>query len=89
LQNQQYQLDIYRSPCHSRCKGLILLETFTTLADEELLASLPPFLRSITSSSLFCVTQNKICVGFVRLKRGEKVPSSIKQKVASSSAFFV
>jgi hypothetical protein len=45
LQNQQYQLDIYRSPCHSRCKGLILLETFTTLADEELLASLPPFLR--------------------------------------------
>lgn len=44
-QNQQYQLDIYRSPCHSRCKGLILLETFTTLADEELLASLPPFLR--------------------------------------------
>jgi hypothetical protein len=45
VQNQQYQLDIYRSPCHSRCKGLILLETFTTLADEELLASLPPFLR--------------------------------------------
>jgi len=44
-QNQQYQLDIYRSPCHSRCKGLILLETFTTLADEELIASLPPFLR--------------------------------------------
>jgi hypothetical protein len=47
MQNQQYQLDIYRSPCHSRCKGLILLETFTTLADEELIASLPPFLRSI------------------------------------------
>jgi hypothetical protein len=48
LQNQQYQLDIYRSPCHSRCKGLILLETFTTLADEELIASLPPFLRSVS-----------------------------------------
>lgn len=45
FQNQQYQLDIYRSPCHSRCKGLILLETFTTLAEEELLASLPPFIR--------------------------------------------
>jgi hypothetical protein len=48
MQNQQYQLDIYRSPCHSRCKGLILLETFTTLADEELIASLPPFLRSLS-----------------------------------------
>ena len=50
VQNQQYQLDIYRSPCHSRCKGLILLETFTTLADEELIASLPPFLRYFFTS---------------------------------------
>merc|ERR1712200_202491 len=43
--NQQYQLDIYRAPCHSRCQGLVLLETFTTLPDDELMASLPPFLR--------------------------------------------
>jgi len=44
-ENQQYQLDIYRAPCHSRCQGLVLLETFTTLPDEELMVSLPPFLR--------------------------------------------
>merc|ERR1711997_1197172 len=39
------QLDIYRAPCHSRCQGLVLLETFTTVPDVELMASLPPFLR--------------------------------------------
>jgi len=44
-ENQQYQLDIYRTPCHSRCQGLILLETFTTSRDEEVAPSLPPFLR--------------------------------------------
>merc|ERR1719495_2359191 len=44
-ENQQYQLDIYRAPCHSRCQGLILLETFTTFNDEELVDSLPPFLK--------------------------------------------
>jgi len=44
-ENQQYQLDIYRAPCHSRCQGLVLLETFTTFPDHELMASLPPFLR--------------------------------------------
>eukprot|EP00088_Acartia_fossae_P054455 TRINITY_DN625_c0_g1_i16.p1 TRINITY_DN625_c0_g1~~TRINITY_DN625_c0_g1_i16.p1 ORF type:complete len:434 (-),score=171.11 TRINITY_DN625_c0_g1_i16:495-1796(-) len=44
-QNQQYQLDMYKSPCHPRCRNLILLETFTTLEDEEIVASLPPFLR--------------------------------------------
>ena len=44
-ENQQYQLDIYRAPCHSRCQNLILLETFTTINDEELVDSLPPFLQ--------------------------------------------
>jgi len=44
-ENQQYQLDIYRAPCHSRCQGLVLLETFTPASDEELIASLPPFLK--------------------------------------------
>jgi len=44
-ENQQYQLDIYRAPCHSRCQGLILLETFTTSGDDEVIHSLPPFLR--------------------------------------------
>merc|ERR1712072_491530 len=44
-ENQQYQLDIYRAPCHSRCQNLILLETFTTFNDEEMVDSLPPFLK--------------------------------------------
>merc|ERR1711997_650299 len=55
-ENQQYQLDIYRAPCHSRCQGLILLETFTTLKDDELVDSLPPFLqvkRNVTGDPAF------------------------------------
>jgi len=55
-QNQQYQLDLYRAPCHSRCKGLILLETFTTLEDSEIIPSLPPFLkvvRNVTGDPAF------------------------------------
>ena len=42
------QLDIYRAPCHSRCQGLVLLETFTTSPDEELMDSLPPFLKLVS-----------------------------------------
>lgn len=45
LQNNQYfQLDIYQKPCHQRCEGLLLLETYTTLATEELQRRLPSFL---------------------------------------------
>jgi len=44
-ENQHYQLDIYNAPCHSRCQGLILLETCTTLKDEEIAKTLPPFLQ--------------------------------------------
>eukprot|EP00095_Tigriopus_kingsejongensis_P003872 maker-scaffold387_size188669-snap-gene-0.14 protein:Tk03872 transcript:maker-scaffold387_size188669-snap-gene-0.14-mRNA-1 annotation:"hypothetical protein EAI_01984" len=44
-QHQQYQLDVYRDPCHPRCRGLILLETFTTLPPSELQSHLPPFLQ--------------------------------------------
>ncbi|KAF0752984.1 TRPL translocation defect protein 14-like [Aphis craccivora] len=42
--NQYFQLDIYRKPCHKRCKGLILLETHSVLKDQELLDRLPKFL---------------------------------------------
>lgn len=42
--NQSYQLDIYRDPCHPRCRGLMLLETFTTLPGGKLKDALPPFL---------------------------------------------
>jgi hypothetical protein len=36
-----------RDPCHSRCRGLILLETFTTLPLPELSLNLPPFLKVV------------------------------------------
>ncbi|KAK4292007.1 hypothetical protein Pmani_035198 [Petrolisthes manimaculis] len=42
--NQYFQLDIYQKPCHERCEGLLLLETYTTLTAEELHARLPSFL---------------------------------------------
>jgi len=44
-ENQHYQLDIYNAPCHIRCQGLILLETCTTLKDEEIAKTLPFFLQ--------------------------------------------
>ena len=54
--NQQYQLDIYRAPCHARCQGLVLLETFTTLPMEEVMRNLPPFIevaKDITGDPAF------------------------------------
>jgi len=42
--NHQYQLDIYRDPCHDRCRGLMLLETFSTLPMDELKCKIPSFL---------------------------------------------
>lgn len=43
--NQYYQLDIYRQPSHPRCRGLVLLETYSAIHDQDtLLASLPKFL---------------------------------------------
>ncbi|XP_063603821.1 TRPL translocation defect protein 14-like [Penaeus indicus] len=43
--NQYFQLDIYQKPCHQRCEGLILLETYSTLPSEELQRRLPSFLN--------------------------------------------
>ncbi|KAG7202042.1 hypothetical protein KM043_004725 [Ampulex compressa] len=44
INNQYFQLDIYREPGHPRCKGLMLLETYTALSSEELKNILPHFL---------------------------------------------
>lgn len=44
VNNQYFQLDIYEQPSHPRCKGLILLETYSVLDEEELKKLLPPFL---------------------------------------------
>ena len=43
--NQYFQLDIYKEPCHPRCKGLILLETYTTLSPDTFQERLPKFLN--------------------------------------------
>ncbi|XP_049867288.1 TRPL translocation defect protein 14 isoform X2 [Pectinophora gossypiella] len=46
--NQYYQLDIYRQPTHPRCRGLVLLETYSAAYDQDaLLATLPKFLTIV------------------------------------------
>ncbi|CAL1281897.1 unnamed protein product [Larinioides sclopetarius] len=45
LDNMYMQMDIYKGPCHPRCEGLILLETYTTLKGRELIGRLPAFLN--------------------------------------------
>merc|ERR1711862_667243 len=45
ISNQYFQLDIYKEPCHPRCRGLMLLETYTTLSKEEFQDRLPKFLN--------------------------------------------
>jgi len=47
LYNDKYfQMDIYKSPFHPRCDGLILLETYSTKSDKELMhKGIPPFLE--------------------------------------------
>ncbi|XP_015599083.1 TRPL translocation defect protein 14 isoform X2 [Cephus cinctus] len=44
INNQYFQLDIYREPGHPRCKGLMLLETYTALSGDDLKRILPQFL---------------------------------------------
>ncbi|KOC70826.1 hypothetical protein WH47_02092, partial [Habropoda laboriosa] len=44
INNQYFQLDIYREPAHPRCRGLMLLETYTALSGIELKNILPQFL---------------------------------------------
>ncbi|XP_021916032.1 TRPL translocation defect protein 14 isoform X1 [Zootermopsis nevadensis] len=54
--NQYFQLDIYKEPCHPRCKGLILLETYTTSEDCNVQKSLPQFLtivEEVTGNPLY------------------------------------
>ncbi|XP_043579532.1 TRPL translocation defect protein 14 isoform X4 [Bombus pyrosoma] len=45
INNQYFQLDIYREPAHPRCRGLMLLETYTALSGDQLKNILPQFLR--------------------------------------------
>lgn len=47
VNNQYFQLDIYMEPSHPRCRGLMLLETYTSLDGEQLKKSLPKFLSIV------------------------------------------
>ncbi|XP_013116813.1 TRPL translocation defect protein 14 isoform X4 [Stomoxys calcitrans] len=47
VNNQYFQLDIYKEPSHPRCKGLVLLETYSSLSGEALLNCLPKFLNIV------------------------------------------
>ncbi|XP_055601648.1 TRPL translocation defect protein 14 isoform X2 [Uranotaenia lowii] len=47
VNNQYFQMDIYKEPTHPRCKGLILLETYTSLTGDKLKSILPPFLNIV------------------------------------------
>ncbi|XP_066594018.1 TRPL translocation defect protein 14 isoform X2 [Prorops nasuta] len=44
INNQYFQLDIYKEPAHPRCRGLMLLETYTALSGDDLRKILPQFL---------------------------------------------
>ncbi|RLU27515.1 hypothetical protein DMN91_001319 [Ooceraea biroi] len=44
INNQYFQLDIYIKPAHPRCRGLMLLETYTALSGDDLKNILPQFL---------------------------------------------
>nr|XP_050859577.1 TRPL translocation defect protein 14 isoform X2 [Vespula vulgaris] len=44
INNQYFQLDIYKEPAHPRCRGLMLLETYTALTGDDLKNILPQFL---------------------------------------------
>ena len=57
-ENQYFQLDIYREPSHDRCKGLMLLETYTTKMGEDLQRRLPPFLN-VGSGSEFVHSEHQ------------------------------
>jgi len=49
-------MDIYKDPCHPRCEGLILLETYSALSSEEIKERLPPFLtivKEVTGESRY------------------------------------
>ncbi|XP_054740755.1 TRPL translocation defect protein 14 isoform X2 [Anastrepha obliqua] len=47
INNQYFQLDIYKEPSHPRCKGLILLETYSSHSGDALKNYMPTFLNIV------------------------------------------
>ncbi|KAF8766346.1 TRPL translocation defect protein 14 like protein [Argiope bruennichi] len=75
LDNMYMQMDIYKGPCHPRCEGLILLETYTTLKGRELIGRLPAFLNVIKE-----VTGNPAYSMFNLSFKEEWAPSKFKNE---------
>ncbi|XP_017476350.1 PREDICTED: TRPL translocation defect protein 14 isoform X3 [Rhagoletis zephyria] len=47
INNQYFQLDIYKEPSHPRCKGLVLLETYSSHSGDALKNYMPKFLNIV------------------------------------------
>jgi len=70
--NQYFQLDIYAEPCHPRCKGLMLLETYTTLSHQEFNDRLPKFLtvdQQVTGDPAFSMFNLSLREEWINNKR--------------------
>ncbi|KAE9524172.1 hypothetical protein AGLY_015417, partial [Aphis glycines] len=73
--NQYFQMDIYRKPCHKRCKGLILLETHSVLEDQELLDRLPKFLdieAEVTGNAAYSMFNLSLCPSTILVSRDQQ-----------------
>ncbi|PNF36857.1 TRPL translocation defect protein 14 [Cryptotermes secundus] len=89
VKNQYFQLDIYREPCHPRCKGLILLETYTSSEDSSVQKSLPQFLtivEEVTGNPLYSMFNLSLREEWTTTKKfchalqgpDEEVPGAVK-----------
>lgn len=77
--NMYFQMDIYKKPCHPRCEGLILLETYTAHSSSELKGQLPSFLdirKEVTNDPNFSM----YCLSF----KGDKPPEPFLNNCTSN-----
>ncbi|KAK9731567.1 AAA domain [Popillia japonica] len=88
VNNQYFQLDIYEEPSHPRCKGMILLETYTTLEVTNLGKRLPQFInieKEVTGDPNYSMynlslredwkTSKKFCTVTAIIKDAEDLPA--------------
>ncbi|XP_070521572.1 TRPL translocation defect protein 14 isoform X1 [Cardiocondyla obscurior] len=96
INNQYFQLDIYREPAHPRCRGLMLLETYTALTGDELKNILPQFLtieKEVTGNpdySMFNLSlreewssTNKYCHNLHGIQLAENQSTSISKPMTT------
>ncbi|XP_071050312.1 TRPL translocation defect protein 14 isoform X2 [Onthophagus taurus] len=88
VNNQYFQLDVYQEPSHPRCRGLILLETYSALDEAILRKCLPPFLdieKEVTGDPNYSMynlslkedwkTTKKFCKDLTIIKDAEDLPA--------------